>query len=146
MCLTINKNNLKPIAAEQDIVCYKVLRKQLYNGALLAPIYSFEYDFDVIYGTHEEYFEHASICDDGRVLAEYGFHSFSSLSDAVRMKERLLDITLNCFEFVVVKCTIPNGARFYIGKQTFSWNEDNSPDGYCSEAIRIDEIVNENKE
>ena len=144
MCLIVDKFHSEPITAEQDIVCYKVLKKEPNSDILKAPIYNFEYCFGTIYNTHEDYFKDIDICDDGECSVEYGFHSFVELSDAVRMKERLLDITLLSFDFVVVKCTIPNGACYYTGKQIFSWNENNSPDGYCSEAIRIDEIVNEN--
>lgn len=154
MCLTINKNNLKPITAEQDIVCYKVLRELPNCDILNAPIYHFEYCFGIIYGTHEDYFsgkrkfrkqKDIVICDDGECLLQYGFHSFLELSDAVRFKLRLLEITQHSFDYVVVKCTIPKGFRYYTGKQIFGRNEDNSPNGYCSEAIRIDEIVNENE-
>ena len=145
MCLIISKNNLKPVTSEQDIVCYKVLKKLPNCEILSAPIYNFEYTFGMIYSTHKDYFSDIDICDDGECLAEYGFHSFVELSGAVRFKERLLDITRHSFDFVVVKCTIPNGVCYYTGKQIFSWNEDNYTDGYCSEAIRIVEIVNENE-
>lgn len=145
MCLVINKNNLKPITAEQDIVCYKVLRKSLEDDIVKAPIYNFEYTFGQIYTIQNEYFKEIDVYDDGCVLAEYGFHSFVMLSDAVQFKERLLTYTWQSYEYVLVRCVIPNGARYYTGKQIFSWNEDNSPDGYCSEAIRIDDIVNENE-
>lgn len=145
MCLTINKNNLKPVTAEQDIVCYKVLRKLPNRNILNAPIYNFEYCFGMIYSTHEDYFCDIDICDDGECLVEYGFHSFAELSDAVRFKERLLKFTREReWEYVIVKCTIPNGACYYAGKQKFNRHEDNSPDGYCSETIRIDEALNEN--
>ena len=111
MCLTINKNNLKPITAEQDIVCYKVLRKLLNCDTLKAPIYNFEYRFGLIYSTHEDDFTDIVVCDDGECLVEYGFHSFVELSDAVQFKWRLLETTRHYSEFVVVKCTIPNGTR-----------------------------------
>lgn len=117
MCLTINKNNLKAITAEQDIVCYKVLRKLPNCEILSAPIYHFAYCFGIIYGTHEDYFSSIDVCDDGECLVEYGFHSFASLSDAVRFKVRLLLITRQSFELVITKCTIPNGTRYYEGKQ-----------------------------
>ena len=97
----------------------------------------------MIYATPEDYFEDVDICDDGEGLVEYGFHSFASLSDAVRFKYRLLETTRHTFDYVVVKCTIPNGTRYYQGKQVF--DKEHSPDGYCSESIRIDEIVNENE-
>ena len=97
----------------------------------------------MIYSTHEDYFCNIDICDDGECLVEYGFHSFASLSDAVRFKERLKKATRQRYGYIITKCTIPNGARYYAGKQKFDRHEDNSPDGYCSEAIRIDEIVNE---
>lgn len=145
MCLTINKNNIKLITTEQDIVCYKVLKKLPNRDILNAPIYNFEYCFGIIYGTHEDYFEDIVICDDGECLVEYGFHSFVELSDAVRFKCRLMETTQHYFDFVVVKCIIPNGTRYYQGKQVFKLREELSPDGYCSEAIRIDEIVNENE-
>ena len=145
MCLIVNKNNPEPITAEQDIVCYKVLRKKLDNKIFKAPIYNFEYCFGYIYTIQNEFFKNAFICDDGECLVEYGFHSFVELSDAICFKERLLDAVQDVFDFVIVKCTIPNGARYYKGKQMFARNEDNSPNGYCSEAIRIDEIVNENE-
>ena len=146
MCLKINKNNLNPITAEQDIVCHKVLKKLPNRDILNAPIYNFEYCFGMIYSTHENYFCDIDICDDGECLVEYGFHSFASLSDAVRFKERLSEASRQTYDFVIVRCVIPNGARYYTGKQKFDRHEGNSPDGYCSEAIRIDEIVNENAE
>ena len=145
MCLIINKNNPEPITTEQDIVCYKVLKKKQDNKIFKAPIYNFEYCFGDIYTIQNEYFKKPFIYDDGECLAEYGFHSFVSLSDAVRFKCRLLLVTRQSFEFVIAKCTIPNGTRYYKGKQKFYRNESDSPDGYCSEAIRIDEIVNENE-
>lgn len=145
MCLTINKNNLKPVTAEQDIVCYKVLKKLPNRDMLNAPIYNFEYCFGMIYIAHEYYFEDIEICDDGECLVEYGFHSFALLSDAVRFKERLSEASRQTYDFVIVRCVIPNGARYYAGKQKFDRHEDNSPDGYCSEAIRIDEVYENDK-
>ena len=145
MCLTISKNNLKSITAEQDIVCYKVLKKLPNRDILNAPIYNFEYCFGIVYSTHKDYFEDINICDDEEYLIEYGFHSFVELSDAVRFKERLLDITRHAFDFVVVKCTIPNGTSYYQGRQVFALYDEHSPNGYCSEAIRIESIVNENE-
>jgi hypothetical protein len=143
MCLTINKNNLNPITAEQDIVCYKVLIKLSNSEILSAPIYNFVYCFGFIYSTHEDYFADIDVCDDGECLVEYGFHSFASLSDAVRFKWCLLKTTRHTFDYVVVKCTIPNGTRYYQGKQVF--DKEHSLDGYCSESICIDDIVNENE-
>lgn len=145
MCLIINKNNIKPITAEQDIVCYKVLRKLPNRDILNAPIYNFEYCFGMVYGTHKDYFEDIDIFDDEECLIEYGFHSFVELSDAVRFKGRLLDTTRHSFDFVVVNCTIPNGTSYYQGRQVFALHEEHSPNGYCSEAIRIERIVNENE-
>lgn len=146
MCLIIDKNNSEPITAEQDIVCYKVLRKSLEDDIVKAPIYNFDYTFGQIYTIQNEYFKEINVYVDGCVLAEYGFHSFVTLSDAVQFKCRLSKLSPWAIEYIVAKCTIPNAARFYIGKQNFALHEDNSPDGYCSEAIRIDEIVNENEE
>jgi hypothetical protein len=146
MCLTISKNNPEPMTAEQDIVCYKVLRKEFHNGALRAPLYKFDYCFGYVYTIPEEYFDQVYVFDDGYRLAEYGFHSFVALSDAVRFKECLSEALRQIYDFVIVRCVIPNGARYYAGKQKFNRHEDNSPDGYCSEAIRIDEMVNENVE
>ena len=145
MCLIVNKYNPEPMTAEQDIVCYKVLRKKMGNKKFKAPIYKFEYCFGYIYTIQNEYFKEVFICDDGCGLAEYGFHSFVAFSDAVCFKERLLDAVQHVFDFVIVKCTIPNGARYYTGKQMFARNEDDFPEGYCSEAIRIDEVLNENE-
>ena len=148
MCLIIDKNNPEPITAEQDIVCYKVLRKTLEDDIVRAPIYNFEYTFGQIYTIQNEYFKEIGVCVDvdGDSLAEYGFHSFVTLSDAVQFKCRLSKLSQRTIEYIIAKCTIPNAARFYLGKHIFTLHRDNFPDGYCSEAIRIDEIVNENKE
>ena len=148
MCLTISKNNLKPITAEQNIVCYKVLRKFPNRDTLEAPLYIFKYCFGMIYATPEDYFEDADICDDGECLVEYGFHSFVRLEDAVNFKcllNKAFKPDKKNYDYVVVKCTIPNASRYYKGKQKFNRNESDFPDGYCSESIRIDEIVNENE-
>ena len=123
-----------------------MLKKTLEDDIVKAPLYNFEYTFGQIYTIQNEYFKDLDVYDDGCILAEYGFHSFVTLSDAVRFKWCLSNATRQTCEFVIVRCIIPNGARYYTGKQEFKRDEDNSSDGYCSEAIRIDEIVNMTEE
>jgi len=130
MCLTIYRDNLpknifqkifgitpkiKPLVAEKDIVCYKIMkptdmggvyqsqyRKTLHIVGVLQPIV----EFGITLGH----------CDN--ICIDVGYHSF-------------VNIPKGEWEYDIVKCTIPKDSIYYIG------DFDGVRDSYVSNQIVI---------
>lgn len=135
MCLKIRCGSATPSVAEQDVVCYKVLKKLKYAEYLEAPIRFFKYTLGF------EYREAiSSFIDDG--LVHLGFHSFANKSDAFDFIPRLVKDAPDIEDrLVVCRCTIPKGSRYYVGGVQYSSQDFVLPNGYCSERIRIDSVI-----
>ena len=145
MCLKIRNGSTTPSVAEEDIVCYKVLKRRTdvdKNVRYFAPIMDYEY---IVGHENRESTGWFGYPNDNMTYS--GFHSFEYKSDAIKFIPRLVN---NNFDLegnlVVCKCTIPKNTRYYSGGVLYSFLDLVLPNGYCSEAIRIDEIVNENEE
>ncbi len=148
MCLRVDKT--KPEVADSEIVCYKVLVEN--NGNCRSPFYEFEYEIGKKYSDKRE--QVLEPCDDSPFwdCVYYGFHSYESYGDVNRLMELLysngefIAELKNGGRFVVVKCIIPNGARYYRGQVDTGFLEEVSPDGsmppgFVSDAIIIKEIL-----
>ena len=118
MCLVTKMT--KPIIAEKDITCYKVIRKDM--SSLLHP--EFEWDFGWIYTSRLEAVERT---DDAHAIY-HGLHSYKTLED---LKKAYYTATIPC---LAVKCTIPKGSAFYKGKH-------GDLEGYASSKLMIDEVI-----
>lgn len=117
MCLITNK---KPKIAEEDIVCYKIVHKDLKS-----EIQKFQYEFDTLYSTEikttldidkirpyssvdskyldDHYADYIDECFSGKLTAySEGFHSSSKV-----------DILQNrSSSIVLVECIIPKGSQY----------------------------------
>ncbi len=107
MCLYTEEE--RPVTATEDIVCYKVTRREkneemvsLYrrspikmNQVMTAPKFQ----------TEPRYY--------GKIV-EYGFHSFAELGKA--FYEMSSNVSSRYEEFFVIECRIPKGSRFWTGE------------------------------
>lgn len=132
MCLEIKSPNC--LIAEKDIICYKVLLKYKSDQMYHSPYWDFIWDFNTKYEQQFslEYNRRYSI-----FYVEKGFHTIQCSSDAKCFIDKIyID---NCFKtlierFVVVKCTIPKGSKYYKGRHS-------DLDCYASNQLIINEII-----
>jgi len=103
MCLKTSQN--KPLIAERDITCYKVLTKDL-----ISPCYNKQYELGkkIISNLIE---------DNGEVT--HGLHTYIRLDTAKNDTHYYwYDQTVRCGLIVdapiVVECLIPRGANYYV--------------------------------
>ncbi len=136
MCLIVNKKASKR-TAKKDIVVWKVLQehKHVYYTAYMAlPIYM-----------HQTYKEDlGSMKKDGdeesyRIIEE-GFHSlvhFSAAKNELSALKNLYNLIAEDenYHFVISKCIIPAGAKYYKGLY-------GGDESYVSNTIKYIEIVN----
>lgn len=105
MCLVLENKNDKPQIATEDIYCYKVLLKNFRDQGL-ATLYT---KTPVSIGsTYESGF---SFTEWGDI--DCGLHSFGRLIQA----NNFIDVWLipSTVEYVLCKCVIPKGSRYYQG-------------------------------
>ena len=140
MCLTTTL--LKPMVAEKDIICYKVLRMwkkgwgenpedsefRKWSTDKHVTLYSYYYpkftwEFNEIY--HAEI--QSEIEDDINTLTQ-GLHSYIESADAKKEYET------SYISAVVVRCIIPKGSFYYAGFHGYE-------PGYVSNQLIIKEIV-----
>ena len=100
MCLT-NLTTKKPLIAEKDIICWKVVIIE--NEEILSSYKNFKYTFN-------ELFEEELMKKSNGDISK-GFHSFKTKKDA-KWESTLWGDDSN---EVVVKCIIPKGAKYYEG-------------------------------
>jgi hypothetical protein len=106
MCLYTNEE--KPVTATEDIVCYKVTRREkdeeMVSLYMYSPIKMNQVMTAPKFQTEPRYY--------GKI--EYGFHSFAELDAALyEMADR---IVARHEEFFVIECRIPKGSRFWTGE------------------------------
>lgn len=149
----IKNQDIKPLIAEEDITCYKVMIRDG-NGQLKSLVKYFPYELNKTY--HSEIGLDNSLTISSVVVkkdyvintAEIGFHSYRDIKNA----------TLDYIEYgkpkVMVKCIIPKGSTYYKGYDTVTKNlatcstmeevEDcYACETYVSDNIIIKEIVDE---
>lgn len=155
MCLAVKKDvNLK--VAVDDIVCYKVVRRYqnlVRNSTQISyetPYRDIPISLNTMYNESDKNMEikpGANFLDPNIwsfYKSVYGnaFHSFANLKDA---KWEASDWGLPSkdangyreFEYVVVKCIIPSGAKYYEGVIGIYNNSIAAfPDGYASDMIK----------
>ena len=148
MCTYVKRQDIKPFIAEEDITCYKVLKKTE-KGEFLSQIWNYQYELNkkcqsVITLDKEKY----SMFTLNAIYQ--GFHSYKSLQNAIR------DYILDRQKLVIAKCIIPKGSHYYIAyndvKETFrvyrSLDEIEDSyiiDIYASDCIIIKEILSEDQ-
>ena len=119
MCLTTKMK--VPTIAEKDIICYKVISKDM------SSLYhdDFKWEFGKMYTSWIEAFERRTNND---YTIHQAFHSYGTLEG---LKEAYYMVTEPC---LVVKCTIPSGSRFYRGKHDYI-------EGYASNQLIMNEVI-----
>lgn len=117
MCLLTTQQ--VPQIAEEDITCYKVISPDM------TSLYytEFKWELDKLYETE---IECCSRWDFTEV--SQAFHSYKTLQDLMHGYFKSLSPCM------MVKCTIPKGSEYYLGKQ-------GEMDGYASNKIIVNEIL-----
>jgi hypothetical protein len=106
MCLYTNEE--KPVTATEDIVCYKVTRREKDEEMVSLYMYSPIKMNQVM--TAPKFQVKPNRCGE----IDYGFHSFAELDAALyEMADR---IVARHEEFFVIECRIPKGSRFWTGE------------------------------
>lgn len=117
MCL---RTNMKvPTIAEKNIICYKVISKDmssLYHN-------DFKWTFGKMYTSLIESFEKPF---DNEIYQ--AFHSYETLED---LKKAYFTVTSPC---LAVKCTIPKGSKVYKGTH-------DDLNGYASNQLIMNEVI-----
>ena len=110
MCLILTENSKLKIA-DEDIVCYKVMRKPLIPGRIYRSEY-YNYPYEV--GNLEDVGCISIVTnDEDESIVKEGFHSFAYKEDAYTYDEnrhRFDEVS-----YTVVECTIPKGATYIKG-------------------------------
>lgn len=111
MCLVVSSDRLRPKVAKEDLVCYKIL-EVFSDGDLRSP---FRY-IRVHLGEQME-----SELDEKPNGSEvrYGLHTLCDKEEAVGLLKTYRDVFM-C-QFVLVRCVIPKGAKYYKGKYLSSY-------------------------
>ena len=113
MCLTLNSDSEIKIA-EEDIVCYKILREDSEVYAT-SPYFEFEYIVGATYKINKKLkirFGDNYEGDDSKFVEE-GFHSFERCESAMAfLNIRRQFLPAGC---CVYKCIIPKGTRMIFG-------------------------------
>lgn len=121
MCLLTTQKI--PKIAEEDITCYKVINPDM------TSLYFTEFNW-VLGKLYETEIECCSKWDF--IEVSKAFHSYKSLQDLMHGYFKSLSPCL------MVKCTIPQGSEYYLGKQ-------GEMDGYASNKIIVNEILDVKK-
>lgn len=135
MCLFANTRF--PNIAQEDIICYKVLKRKpsvKYKGKLgYFGLYYDEYEYENFDELNTVIF--FNFDQDNDDVINIGLHSFATLECATLLYSYCKHDT-DRTNVSLVKCIIPKGARYYEGHDC-GFNS-----GYCSESLIIEEEVN----
>lgn len=133
MCLVVSSDRLRPKVAKEDLVCYKIL--EVFNDDDLRSPFRY---IRVHLGEQME-----SELDEKPNGSEvrYGLHTLCDKEEAVELLKTYRDV-FKC-QFVLVRCVIPKGARFYKGKylSTYFRVAGGELGSYCSDRIVYDNQV-----
>ena len=146
MCIFVQDNKLK--VAEEDIICYKVLkRKNIYDSTPVSPYHNeMEWDFDKqfeapqsIWKTEYDKYHNGWFVSDGY------FYSYKYYTDAYNLFKKMSWGGMVCM-YMIVKCTIAKGTQYYEGIQgsPFQSHEDIMQNGeysYASKQLIINDII-----
>jgi hypothetical protein len=151
MCLRQKKHDI----ANEDIVCYKVVMREIHNGVVefASPFVLGTISKDVIegktpfiarkYNIEKKYCTEISEDDFSKLLNQYcighgAIHTFSSRTSAKKVASwfRSFCTFSKNKVFIVFKCIIPKGTQYYYGTC------DNGSKGYASRQIIFKEILN----
>lgn len=145
MCLNLTSDNKDPFIAEEDIVCYKFLRKNT-NGTLISPYREFKYKLNEIVTSallieYNQFPSTFSYYDVDGVKTSYtstysveeGLHSFVHIKTAQDAALSMVGLYIDD-EYIVAKCIIPKYSMVYKGL----FNEHES---YASNQLVITEIL-----
>lgn len=121
MCLYTKQKEVK--IAKKDITCYKVINPDM------TSLYFTEFNW-VLGKLYETEIECCSKWDFNEVSKS--FHSYKTLQDLMHGYFKSLSPCM------MVKCTIPKGSEYYLGKQ-------DEMDGYASNKIIVNEILDVQK-
>lgn len=110
-----------PTIAEKDIICYKIIRKDM------SSLYhdDFKWEFGKMY---HSWIEAVNDIQDRNKEIHQAFHSYETLEG---LKLSYFRTTIPC---LTVKCTIPKGSRVYKGKH-------GSIEGYASNQLIINKVI-----
>ena len=101
MCLILGPNAKLKIA-KKDITCYKIVC-EFEPGVLRTPYMHFPVAIGETY---------TSVLEDAGVAIDYGLHSFKSLHNTIREA----DFIRRSVTTHIVKCIIPAGSNYFVGK------------------------------
>lgn len=110
-----------PTIAEKDIICYKIIRKDM------SSLYhdDFKWEFGKMY---HSWMEAVNDIQDRNKEIHQAFHSYETLED---LKKAYFSVTVPC---LTVKCTIPKGSTVYSGSH-------DELKGYASNQLIINEVI-----
>ena len=134
MCLDLNSANDKRHTAEEDIVVYKFLR---YYVDETYEEYTTPYQNKPV-EIGSEYTSDLSGFDDKII---FGLHSFANLEDAISRASVTCDLGI----WVVCKCLIPKGSRYYKGTFKIYKPTQKNVESFASNRLRYLEIINKNE-
>lgn len=146
MCIFVTDN--MPEIAEEDITCYKVLRKKnSYDSTPVSVYYEeMEWEFDKVFTApnpkwKSEYDEYHK----GWFTYDGLFYSYVNYADAYELMEKISWGGAKCM-YMVVKCTIPKGTHYYYGIQGSPEEDHNTimqygEYAYASKKLIINDII-----
>ena len=137
MCILVKKQDSVGEIAQEDIVCYKVLR--ITDDKRFVP-FIYMKDLTYVLGTtyrNNNVVLHSPLDDDynGLFVGREGFHSFVNLEDAIFYYQSYKVLYFKN-EMALCKFVIPKGTRFYKGESSSISN-----DNYFSESIRFAAVL-----
>ena len=120
MCLITKMK--EPTIAEKDIICYKVISKDM------TSLYhvDFKWEFGKLYETEMKQTDNPWIED---TMIDEGFHSYKSYKDV--KKGYFMSIT----PCMIVECTIPIGTMYFEGCHGYDTS------GYASDQLIINRVI-----
>ncbi len=111
MCFIIDSNHPKVKIAKKDIVCYKLFYN--HKKHFESPYRNFKfqkgecyYESKALKITYEAYYSHT---------IEIGIHSYTNLKKSINVSESWIFSNI-----IIVKCIIPEGAKYYYNS---TWKE-----------------------
>lgn len=133
MCLVVSSNRLRPKVAKEDLVCYKIL--EVFGDVDLRTPFRYA---SVHLGE-----QMVSELDENPIVKEvrYGIHTLCDKEEAIELLKTYRDTFKH--RFLLVRCVIPKGARFYKGKylSTYFRVAGGELGSYCSDRIVYDNQV-----
>ena len=133
MCLVVSSDRLRPKVAKEDLVCYKILEAHDF-GRLFTPC---RYASVHLGEQIDSELDEKPLGQEVR----YGLHTLCDKEEAVELLKTYRDVFKH--QFVLVRCVIPKGAKYYKGKYLSSYFNVMGGElaSYCSDKIVYDNKV-----